>query len=95
MISLPWRRSTRTSVPKRLTATALAGSALTVAALVATDVVPVPSWALNGIDVASHQHPGGAAIDWTAVKQSGQSFVFVKATEGTSYTNPALSLIHI
>lgn len=91
MISLPWRRSTRTSVPKRLTATALAGSALTVAALVATDVIPVPSWALNGIDVASHQHPGGAAIDWTAVKQSGQSFVFVKATEGTSYTNPAFT----
>ena len=91
MISLPWRRSTRTSVPKRLTATALAGSALTVAALVATDVVPVPSWALDGIDAASHQHPGGAAIDWTAVKQSGQSFVFVKATEGTSYTNPAFT----
>ena len=91
MISLPWRRSTRTSVPKRLTATALAGSALTVAALVATDVIPVPSWALDGIDVASHQHPGGAAIDWTAVKQSGQSFVFVKATEGTSYTNPAFT----
>ena len=91
MFSLPWRRSTHTSVPQRLTATALAGSALTVAALVATDVVPVPSWALNGIDVASHQHPGGAAIDWTAVKQSGQSFVFVKATEGTGYTNPAFT----
>ncbi|MGJ4104145.1 glycoside hydrolase family 25 protein [Corynebacterium macclintockiae] len=91
MISLPWRRTTRKSVPARLTATALAGTAFTVAALVATDIVPVPSWALEGVDVASHQHPGGAAIDWTAVKQSGQSFAFVKATEGNYYTNPNFS----
>ena len=67
MISLPWRRTTRKSVPARLTATALAGTAFTVAALVATDIVPVPSWALEGVDVASHQHPGGAAIDWTCL----------------------------
>lgn len=90
MRSLPWRRSVRT-IPARLTATALIGSAATVAALVATDILPVPSWALDGIDVASHQHPGGSAIDWATVSASGQSFAFIKATEGTGYTNPYFS----
>lgn len=54
----------------------------------ATNVIPVPSWAIPGVDVASHQHPGGGAIDWTSVAASGQKFAFVKATEGTGYTNP-------
>ena len=88
MLSLPWRRSARTTVPARLTAAALLGSAATIATLVATDIVPVPSWALNGVDVASHQHPGNSAIDWTEVKASGQNFAFIKATEGTGYINP-------
>lgn len=91
MLSLPWRRRARTTAPARITAAALLGSAATVAALVATDIVPVPSWALNGIDVASHQHPGNAAIDWTAVKASGQDFAFIKASEGVSYINPYFS----
>lgn len=91
MISLPWRRSVRTTVPARLTAAALLGSATTIAALVATDILPVPTWALDGVDVASHQHPGGAAIDWSSVKASGQSFAFIKATEGTGYINPYFS----
>lgn len=43
---------------------------------------------LSGPDIASYQHPNGAPIDWTAVRQSGQSWAFVKATEGTGYTNP-------
>jgi GH25 family lysozyme M1 (1,4-beta-N-acetylmuramidase) len=63
-----------------------------VALLVALTVVlgtAVPASALmSGVDVASFQHPGGAPIDWAAVKASGQSFAFVKATEGTGYTNP-------
>ena len=91
MRSLPWRRHAHRTTPARLTATVLLGSAATVAALVATDVLPVPSWALDGIDVASHQHPGGAAIDWDAVAASGQSFAFIKATEGTGYGNPYFS----
>jgi GH25 family lysozyme M1 (1,4-beta-N-acetylmuramidase) len=57
-----------------------------VLALVAT-AVPA-SALLTGVDVASFQHPGGAPIDWAAVKASGQSFAFIKATEGNSYTNP-------
>ncbi len=43
---------------------------------------------LTGVDVASHQHPGGAAINWTQVRAAGHSFAFVKASEGTTYRNP-------
>ncbi|MGH7745735.1 MAG: glycoside hydrolase family 25 protein, partial [Candidatus Dormibacteria bacterium] len=42
----------------------------------------------KGIDVSSWQHPSGAAIDWEQVKASGVTFVMVKATQGTDYTNP-------
>lgn len=42
----------------------------------------------QGIDIAAHQHPGGMPIDWNKVKSDGQSFVFVKATEGTDWVNP-------
>lgn len=92
MLSLPWRRSARKTTPARITAAALLGSAATVATLVATDIVPVPSWALPGVDVASHQHPGGvSAIDWQAVAASGQKFAFIKATEATGYVNPFFS----
>jgi lysozyme len=88
---IPRRRSART-MPARVTAVALFGSAATVAGLVAADVLPAPSWAdLDGVDVASHQHSGGAAIDWQTVAASGQSFAFIKATEGTGYVNPYFS----
>ncbi len=40
---------------------------------------------ISGIDVSSHQ---GSDIDWNAVKASGVAFCFIKATEGTTYTNP-------
>jgi GH25 family lysozyme M1 (1,4-beta-N-acetylmuramidase) len=43
---------------------------------------------VRGIDVASHQHPNGAAIDWTQVAGSGVRFVGVKASEGNYYANP-------
>lgn len=91
MLSLPWRRTRRNSVPARLTAAAIFGSAASVAALVATDVIPVPTWAIPGVDIASHQHPGGAAIDWQQVAASGQKFAFIKASESTWYTNPYFS----
>lgn len=44
--------------------------------------------ALDGPDVASFQHPNGARIDWRQAAADGASFAFVKATEGTTYTNP-------
>jgi GH25 family lysozyme M1 (1,4-beta-N-acetylmuramidase) len=52
------------------------------------------SWGVTGVDVASWQHPNGAAIDWAAVRGAGHRFAFVKATEGAwsagggRYTNP-------
>jgi GH25 family lysozyme M1 (1,4-beta-N-acetylmuramidase) len=44
--------------------------------------------ALQGVDVASYQHPNGANIDWTRVATSGIQFAAVKATEGAYYKNP-------
>lgn len=57
-----------------------------------TAIVAIPratafnSGGVQGIDIANHQHPGGAAIDFSAVARS-KGYVFVKATEGTGYTN--------
>jgi GH25 family lysozyme M1 (1,4-beta-N-acetylmuramidase) len=48
---------------------------------------PIPG-ALQGVDVASFQHPGGAAITWTKVAAAGIQFAAVKATEGAYYRNP-------
>jgi GH25 family lysozyme M1 (1,4-beta-N-acetylmuramidase) len=48
---------------------------------------PIPG-ALQGVDVASFQHPNGAAIDWAKVAASGIQFAAVKATEGDYYRNP-------
>jgi GH25 family lysozyme M1 (1,4-beta-N-acetylmuramidase) len=60
-----------------------------VAALCVVIGVAAPASALlTGVDVASWQHPGGAPIDWGAVRASGQTFALVKATQGTTYTNP-------
>lgn len=47
--------------------------------------VPGPT----GPDVSRWQH--GTPLSWSAVKASGQAFAFVKATEGTAYTNPYFS----
>ncbi|MEJ4113205.1 glycoside hydrolase family 25 protein [Corynebacterium kroppenstedtii] len=64
------------------------GSLLTTAALVSTAAGFTPADALNGIDVSSNNHVGGQAIDWNSVAGDNQSFAFIKATEGTDYTNP-------
>jgi GH25 family lysozyme M1 (1,4-beta-N-acetylmuramidase) len=59
-----------------------------------TQVVPAAVSTATGPDVSAWNHPGGAAIDWNQVAGSGQSFAFIKATEGASapgspfYTNP-------
>ncbi|MBJ8345693.1 glycoside hydrolase family 25 protein [Antrihabitans sp. YC2-6] len=42
----------------------------------------------TGPDISSHQHVGGAPIDWQAVKDAGHDFGMIKATEGTDYVNP-------
>jgi lysozyme len=48
---------------------------------------------VDGVDVASWQHPNNAPISWTKVRKSGVEFATIKATEGspadsTAYTNP-------
>src|SRR5215469_1908492 len=50
--------------------------------------LPSSASTVQGIDVASFQHPNGAAISWTKVAQAGYKFVFIKATEGSYYVNP-------
>jgi GH25 family lysozyme M1 (1,4-beta-N-acetylmuramidase) len=60
---------------------------LVAAAVLLAAVTPAGAL-LTGIDVASHQHPNGAPINWGQVRAAGHSYAFVKATEGTTYTNP-------
>ncbi|MGC9668746.1 GH25 family lysozyme [Planosporangium sp. 12N6] len=43
---------------------------------------------VTGIDVSSHDHGSGKTVDWPGLAASGIKFAYVKATEGTSYTNP-------
>ena len=48
---------------------------------------PAASWMPNGVqglDVSSHQYN----VDWHAAWNQGGRFAYVKATEGTYYTNP-------
>ncbi len=44
----------------------------------------VPMTGVVGIDVASYQ----GVVDWVSFTKVNRSFVFVKATEGSSYRNP-------
>jgi GH25 family lysozyme M1 (1,4-beta-N-acetylmuramidase) len=72
--------------------------ALTAAAVVLAGAAPVTLGSLphaaaskqvyDGPDVASYQHPRGKPIHWDKVANAGMDFAIVKATEGTSYTNP-------
>ena len=50
--------------------------------------LPAAKGAERGVDVASYQHPNGAAINWPRVHASGIGFAAVKATEGAYYRNP-------
>jgi GH25 family lysozyme M1 (1,4-beta-N-acetylmuramidase) len=65
--------------------TAAAGTAA--AAVVGREVVSEAAgtdYAIQGIDVSHWQ----GTINWTSVKNSGKRFAFMKATEGTTYTDP-------
>jgi lysozyme len=53
---------------------------------------PKPAgYPIDGIDTAKYQHPGGAAINWAAVKASGVEFATIKATRGTNVTDDYLA----
>ncbi|GAA1728654.1 GH25 family lysozyme [Brachybacterium phenoliresistens] len=41
-----------------------------------------------GIDVSSHQ----GTVDWTAVAADGYAFTYIKATEGSGYTDPMFAI---
>lgn len=41
----------------------------------------------QGLDSSSWQHPHGAPVNWHAAAASGQTFAFIKATEGTGPAN--------
>ncbi|WP_344530109.1 lysozyme [Streptomyces albiaxialis] len=61
-------------------------------ALVGTAFLESPAPAVSagkprGHDVSSHQ----GKVDWRRARANGASFVYVKATEGTSYRNPHFS----
>ncbi len=58
--------------------------------LAALALAPVSSAAapVQGIDVSKYQHDDGRAIDWGAVKSSGRTFAFLKATGGSNRVDP-------
>jgi GH25 family lysozyme M1 (1,4-beta-N-acetylmuramidase) len=63
-------------------ALAFVGVSLAVS-FVASSVTATPASAvITGIDIASYQHPNGAAIDWQQVAGAGHKFAYVKASEG-------------
>ncbi len=74
------------------TASAAPSPSQTAAAHTTALTVPVVTAAAatlpQGIDVASFQHPNGAAINWAQVTGAGYTFAAVKGTEGNYYTNP-------
>ena len=75
------KKALRKSITAVVTVAALAISGTAVAQAVSFG-------APKGVDVAAHQHPGGTPIDWSKVHTDGQSFAFVKATEGGDWVNP-------
>ena len=76
---------------RRIRSAAAAAAALLVATTVTplgeADAQSIPG-VVSGVDVAGHQRPGGAAIDWRSVGTiGGQDFAFVKASEGEGWKN--------
>lgn len=51
------------------------------------DGVPLETGEAIGIDVSTHQ----GTIDWSQVKADGYSFAYIKATEGSGYTDPSFA----
>ena len=78
-------------ITRRIRSAAAAAAALLVATTVTplgeADAQSIPG-VVSGVDVAGHQRPGGAAIDWRSVGTiGGQDFAFVKASEGEGWKN--------
>jgi GH25 family lysozyme M1 (1,4-beta-N-acetylmuramidase) len=70
----------RPLTPRFLAVTALIGAVVTLTAATAqAKLVP-------GIDTSHYQH--APSLDWAKVKGDGVAFAFLKATEGTTFTDP-------
>ncbi len=73
---------------------ALAGARAQVGLVQPAAATSAASSMVQGVDVASYQHPtskqypNGAPIDWSQVAGAGYQFAAVKATEGAYYPNP-------
>ncbi|KAL7277597.1 glycoside hydrolase family 25 protein [Trametes coccinea BRFM310] len=67
----------------------LSTTALLAIAVAVASASPTPEKRANpkGIDVSAYQ----PNINWSTVKANGISFAYIKATEGTTYTNPDFS----
>ena len=86
---LRWRRTKTTAVLGAfigLTVVGLVG--LQRMAVPPPLVTPPPGPPAAGIDTSSFQHPHGARVDWRAVRESGISYAYVKATEGSDLVDP-------
>ena len=88
MFSLKTRRLLRWLLP----AAALLTAAAVLAALFFTGVLKLntPSrerYPVRGVDVSSWQ----GEIDWPTLAGQGLSFAFIKATEGSGFTDPRFS----
>lgn len=77
-------RTERFSRVRRLLASVLAGVLVGSVITVAGAGVAAAQDYMPGIDVSHHQ----GSIDWTKVAESGQRYVFQKATEGATITDP-------
>lgn len=71
---------------RRLAAASLAVIAATAGTLAAT-ASPAAAATVAGVDVSHYQ----GSINWTSVRNAGIQFAFIKATEGTSYKDPAFN----
>lgn len=80
--TMGWRGGVQRSVGKPASAGA-AGQVSSLATVTKAGKL-VPMDGVVGIDVASYQ----GVVDWVSFTKVNRSFVFVKATEGTSYRNP-------
>ena len=75
----------RMSHARRLVTAAV--TAVAAVALSVSTAVAIPSYAPSGVDVSGNNHMSLRGIDWDAVKSDGQSYAFVKATEGVGFVN--------
>lgn len=75
----------RMSHARRLVTAAV--TAVAAVALSVSTAVAIPSTAPSGVDVSGNNHMSLRGIDWDAVKSDGQSYAFVKATEGVGFVN--------